>query len=91
NILNAIVGIAVGQFYKVSTEKIQEALQQINITQMSFQFLTAKTGFTIINDAWNASPSSMKAAIETLQKLNAYKKKMIVIGDMLELGKKGET
>ncbi|MDW3037160.1 MULTISPECIES: UDP-N-acetylmuramoyl-tripeptide--D-alanyl-D-alanine ligase [Bacillus cereus group] len=91
NILNAIVGIAVGQFYNVPTEKIQEALQQINITQMRFQFLTAKTGFTIINDAWNASPSSMKAAIETLQKLNAYEKKMIVIGDMLELGKKGET
>lgn len=91
NIFNTIVGIAVGQFYKVPTEKIQEALQQINITQMRFQFLTAKAGFTIINDAWNASPSSMKAAIETLQKLNAYKKKMIVIGDMLELGKKGET
>ncbi|HEQ3525083.1 TPA: UDP-N-acetylmuramoyl-tripeptide--D-alanyl-D-alanine ligase [Bacillus cereus] len=91
NIFNTIVGIAVGQFYKVPIEKIQEALQQINITQMSFQFLTAKTGFTIINDAWNASPSSMKAAIETLQKLNAYKKKIIVIGDMLELGKKAET
>lgn len=91
NIFNTIVGIAVGQFYKVPIEKIQEALQQINITQMRFQFLTAKTGFTITNDAWNASPSSMKAAIETLQKLNAYKKKMIVIGDMLELGKKAET
>ncbi|TPV46993.1 UDP-N-acetylmuramoyl-tripeptide--D-alanyl-D-alanine ligase [Bacillus dicomae] len=91
NILNAIVGIAVGQFYNVPIEKIQEALQQINITQMRFQFLTAKTGFTIINDAWNASPSSMKAAIETLQKLNAYEKKIIVIGDMLELGKKAET
>ncbi|MFF2238069.1 UDP-N-acetylmuramoyl-tripeptide--D-alanyl-D-alanine ligase [Bacillus thuringiensis] len=91
NIFNTIVGIAVGQFYKVPIEKIQEALQQINITQMRFQFLTAKTGFTIINDAWNASPSSMKAAIETLQKLNAYKKKIIVIGDMLELGKKAET
>lgn len=91
NIFNTIAGIAVGQFYKVPIEKIQEALQQINITQMRFQFLTAKTGFTIINDAWNASPSSMKAAIETLQKLNAYKKKIIVIGDMLELGKKAET
>ncbi|MFE6137398.1 UDP-N-acetylmuramoyl-tripeptide--D-alanyl-D-alanine ligase [Bacillus sp. NPDC057893] len=91
NILNAIVGIAVGQFYNVPTEKIQEALQQINITHMRFQFLTAKTGFTIINDAWNASPSSMKAAIETLEKLNAYEKKIIVIGDMLELGKEAET
>ena len=50
-----IVGIAVGQFYNVPTEKIQDALRQINITHMRFQFLTAKTGFTIINDAWNAS------------------------------------
>lgn len=91
NILNTIVGIAVGQYYNVPTEKIQEALRQVHITHMRFQFLTAKTGFTIINDAWNASPSSMKAAIDTLQKLNAYKKKMIVIGDMLELGTKAET
>ncbi|QWH17493.1 UDP-N-acetylmuramoyl-tripeptide--D-alanyl-D-alanine ligase [Bacillus mycoides] len=91
NILNTIVGIAVGQFYNVPTEKIQDALRQINITHMRFQFLTTKTGFTIINDAWNASPSSMKAAIETLEKLNAYEKKIIVIGDMLELGKEAET
>lgn len=91
NILNTIVGIAVGQYYNVTAEKIQEALRQVNITHMRFQFLTAKTGFTIINDAWNASPSSMKAAIETLQKLKVYNKKMIVIGDMLELGKNAET
>lgn len=90
NVLNTIVGIAVGQFYNIPTEKIQEAFQQINITQMRFQFLTAKTGFTIINDAWNASPSSMKAAIETLEKLNAYEKKIIVVGDMLELGHEAE-
>ncbi|WP_128854953.1 UDP-N-acetylmuramoyl-tripeptide--D-alanyl-D-alanine ligase [Bacillus sp. CDB3] len=91
NILNTIVGIAVGQFYNVSPEEIKEALRQINITHMRFQFSIAKTGFTIINDAWNASPSSMKAAIETLEKLNVYQKKIIVIGDMLELGKEAET
>lgn len=38
NILNAIVGIAVGQFYNVPTEKIQKALRQVNITHMRFQF-----------------------------------------------------
>ncbi|MED3022812.1 MULTISPECIES: UDP-N-acetylmuramoyl-tripeptide--D-alanyl-D-alanine ligase [Bacillus cereus group] len=80
-----------GVHFKLNDSKIQKALRQVNITHMRFQFLTAKTGFTIINDAWNASPSSMKAAIETLQTLNAYKKKMIVIGDMLELGKNAET
>ncbi|PQZ54696.1 UDP-N-acetylmuramoyl-tripeptide--D-alanyl-D-alanine ligase [Bacillus sp. MYb209] len=91
NILNAIIGIAVGQLYNVSTKNIQETLQQINITDMRFQFLTATTGFTIINDAWNASPSSMTAAIETLEKLHTYEKKIIVIGDMLELGTEAEA
>ncbi|PFD36984.1 UDP-N-acetylmuramoyl-tripeptide--D-alanyl-D-alanine ligase [Bacillus cereus] len=91
NILNAIIGIAIGQFYNVPTEKIKRALRQINITDMRFQFLSAKSGFTIINDAWNASPSSMTAAIETLEKLNTYEKKIIVIGDMLELGNEAEV
>lgn len=91
NILNAIIGIAIGQFYNVPTEKIKRALRQINITDMRFQFLSAKSGFTIINDAWNASPSSMTAAIETLEKLNTYEKKIIVIGDMLELGNEAEA
>lgn len=90
NMFNAIIAIMIGQFYKVAAEMIQQALQQASITEMHFQFITAKSGFTIINDAWNASHSSVKAAIETLEKLALYEKKIIVLGDMLELGEKGE-
>lgn len=44
------------------------------------------SGFTIINDAWNASPISMKAAIATFQELNDYSRRIVVLGDMRELG-----
>ncbi|MGO4277033.1 glutamate ligase domain-containing protein, partial [Paenibacillus sp. TAF58] len=43
-------------------------------------------GFTIINDAWNASPNSMTAAIITFEELTGYARKFLVLGDMLELG-----
>lgn len=57
---------------------------------MRFQMLKGKSGTTIINDAWNASPSSVKEAIETFEQLVGYKKKIIVLGDMLELGQAEE-
>ncbi|NOX16972.1 MAG: UDP-N-acetylmuramoyl-tripeptide--D-alanyl-D-alanine ligase [Chlorobi bacterium] len=42
----------------------------------------------IINDAYNSSPESVKAALETLKKNKKLKRKIILLGDMLELGRK---
>lgn len=47
--------------------------------------ITTHKGFLLINDAWNASPVLMKAAIDTVANLNGYNKKVLVLGDMLEL------
>ena len=48
--------------------------------------MKGKSGEKIINDAYNASPTSMKAAIDLVSDLPGYERKMIVLGDMLELG-----
>jgi UDP-N-acetylmuramoyl-tripeptide--D-alanyl-D-alanine ligase len=45
-----------------------------------------KHGEKIINDAYNASPTSMKAAIELVSNLQGFEKRILVLGDMLELG-----
>ncbi|MGM0851061.1 MAG: glutamate ligase domain-containing protein [Bacillota bacterium] len=45
-------------------------------------------GFTIINDAWNASPTSVQAVVETFDDLSGYNRKILILGDMLELGEK---
>ena len=48
--------------------------------------MEGKNGEKIINDAYNASPTSMNAAIELVSSLTGFRHKILVLGDMLELG-----
>jgi UDP-N-acetylmuramoyl-tripeptide--D-alanyl-D-alanine ligase len=48
--------------------------------------VSTRHGVTYINDAYNANPNSMKAALRTLSAMNCSGKKTAVLGDMLELG-----
>ncbi|PEB54455.1 UDP-N-acetylmuramoyl-tripeptide--D-alanyl-D-alanine ligase [Bacillus pseudomycoides] len=91
NVYNAIIAIKVGQQFNLDQQSIQQGLKQVELTEMRFQMLKGKLGTTVINDAWNASPSSVKAAIETFEQLVGYEKKIIVLGDMLELGQEEEN
>jgi UDP-N-acetylmuramoyl-tripeptide--D-alanyl-D-alanine ligase len=86
NIFNAMAAIAVAELFGTSIEHIQLGLLNLNISAMRMEKIQSKKGFLIINDAWNASPVSVKAAIQTLQNLEGYNKKILVLGDMLELG-----
>jgi UDP-N-acetylmuramoyl-tripeptide--D-alanyl-D-alanine ligase len=43
--------------------------------------------FILIDDTYNANPDSTKAAIELVGKIKSFKKKILLLGDMLELGK----
>ncbi|MBS4220308.1 UDP-N-acetylmuramoyl-tripeptide--D-alanyl-D-alanine ligase [Bacillus sp. FJAT-49711] len=86
NVQNALASIVVGKELGIKDENIIKGLRDLTITEMRMQKLRSKIGCTIINDAWNASPNSVQAAIETFQELEGYDKKILVLGDMLELG-----
>ncbi len=58
------------------------------MTGMRIEQITAPSGLTLLNDAYNASPLSVKAAIDVLDSLKGYSQKVAVLGDMLELGPK---
>jgi UDP-N-acetylmuramoyl-tripeptide--D-alanyl-D-alanine ligase len=90
NVYNALAAIAVGQVFNVPWEDIIRGLSQLKITQMRSEIVSGKNGSTVINDAYNASPTSMKAAIGLLQDLEGYNRKYLVLGDMLELGDREE-
>lgn len=83
---NATYSFVVGLSLGLTVEQIQKGLEQIEVTQMRFEKQTGKNGVTIINDAYNASPTSMKVTIETLAQLEGYHEKVLVLGDMFELG-----
>ena len=85
NISNTAIAIEVAKKIGLSDEEIQKGLKEIKISNMRFQEI--KVGEDIyINDAYNASPMSMKAAIDTLNEIYNDKYKIAILGDMLELG-----
>src|SRR5699024_3533629 len=82
---NATFVIAVARLLNVNDEKIKRGLNQINLTNMRFELLVGRNNTTLINDAYNASPTSMKASIEVVEELEGYNEKIIVLVDILEL------
>lgn len=82
---NALAAILIGKELGLSTDEIQSGLKTVQLTDMRMQVIETK-GPTFINDAYNAAPTSMRAAIQFLTAANFGKAKWLVLGDMLELG-----
>ena len=85
NILNLTIAISVAKQMALEDNDIEKAIKNIVLTNMRFQII-AKGKTTYINDAYNASPMSMKKSLETFSKIYNDREKIAVIGDMLELG-----
>jgi UDP-N-acetylmuramoyl-tripeptide--D-alanyl-D-alanine ligase len=90
NILNALASMLVANYFSIPVEKMNEGLAEIKLTNMRMELVEGKHGEKIINDAYNASPTSMMAAIELVSNLQGYQRKILVLGDMLELGPEEE-
>lgn len=90
NVINALAAIAIGEAFGVSPEGIEAGLRSLQMTSMRIEKLTAASGLTVLNDAYNASPASMRAAIDLTEQLRGFGRKFLVLGDMLELGEHEE-
>lgn len=86
NVINALAALAVARHYGVSEQKIEEGLAGLKLTGMRIEVIQTSSGLTLLNDAYNASPTSMKAAIDVLQSMKTGGSRIAVLGDMLELG-----
>lgn len=85
NIYNVMAAVAVGRGLGLTDEEIVQGLSLTRLSGMRLEVVTA-VGLYLINDAYNASPTSMAAAIEVLGELAGSAGKLAVLGDMLELG-----
>ncbi|RFU67394.1 UDP-N-acetylmuramoyl-tripeptide--D-alanyl-D-alanine ligase [Peribacillus saganii] len=90
NVLNAIAAIAAARTLDVEETKLQDGLNNIQLTSMRMEMVEGLNGEKIINDAYNASPTSMKAAIDLVGELTGFGNKIAVLADMLELGPEEE-
>lgn len=83
NVLNSLLAVAVARHLGVSYEEIAEGIKNLEATSMRLDVIKHE-GYTIINDAYNASPDSMIAALEVLKTYEG--RKIAVLGTMKELG-----
>jgi len=84
NLPNVLVAATVGKFFGVSEEQIKSAIESYTPSNSRSQ-LIQKDGAEIILDAYNANPSSMRAAIENFAGIPGPEK-MLILGAMAELG-----
>ncbi len=85
NVYNSLAAIAVGRLFDIGFEEIIQALKELEGEKMRLDIITTNAGVKIINDAYNASPDSMKSALEVLSHIPGGRK-IAVLSDMLEMG-----
>jgi UDP-N-acetylmuramoyl-tripeptide--D-alanyl-D-alanine ligase len=87
---NSLAAMAVARAMRLEEQEIIEALAGAHGPDMRLQLQELGGGVTLLNDAYNANPNSMRAALETLAALKPRGRRVAVLGDMRELGKASE-
>ncbi|WP_088104999.1 UDP-N-acetylmuramoyl-tripeptide--D-alanyl-D-alanine ligase [Halalkalibacter urbisdiaboli] len=90
NVKNAAYCIIISKKLGLTPELIQKGLSKISLSGMRLQKQVGSSGELIINDAYNASPTSMIAAVKAIQSIPNYQNRIVVLGDMYELGSNEE-
>ncbi|MCY7413823.1 MAG: UDP-N-acetylmuramoyl-tripeptide--D-alanyl-D-alanine ligase, partial [Salinibacterium sp.] len=88
HVSNALAAITAARAVGIPVERSVAALEQMRLAERwRMQLLDAANGITIINDAYNASPESVVAALKTLAQLSrGARRSVAVLGEMAELG-----
>ncbi len=89
NAKNAVAAAAVGAALRVPGKNIVKALSEFVPAGKRSEILRLD-GFTVLNDSYNANPDSVIEALRTLKMMKSARRRIVVLGDMLELGKSGE-
>lgn len=89
NLINVLGAIAVARYFEMPWPEIKRGLGKLVLPERRMQMI-CKNGITFVNDSYNASEVSLKAALTSLPEPHAGGKKIAVIGEMLELGKFSE-
>lgn len=85
-IMNTLAAVAVGKALGLDDAVLIQAIEQPVVVNGRFEMIHQPSKAILINDAYNANPESMKAAILAFDRLIIAQHKIVVLGDMKELG-----
>ena len=86
-ISNALAAASAGYLMEMPLPDIKAGLECFQPVNGRMRILKLANDICLIDDAYNANPSSVKAALDTLQQMGKQNSRVVVLGDMLELGK----
>jgi len=89
NVVNALAAIAVGITNEVSWEQAREAIAEMKPERMRGVVVKFREGFAVIDDSYNSNPKALTEMLRFMGKLQGYQRKIVVAGEMLELGHEG--
>lgn len=89
NSVNVTLALAISRKFEITVKNIKLACKNLELTKQRFEKLDYN-GKTFINDAYNASPVAMEVAIKTFDSVYKNSYKVLVLGDMLELGENSQ-
>jgi UDP-N-acetylmuramoyl-tripeptide--D-alanyl-D-alanine ligase len=90
NFYNILTAASMAHLCGVPLEVLREKVATFEPYPGRFKALASKRGYTVIDDTYNANPSSMEWAVGTLEQLPCNGKRIAILGDMMELGEKND-
>jgi UDP-N-acetylmuramoyl-tripeptide--D-alanyl-D-alanine ligase len=88
NFENILAAACIGHYFNVTEQQIKNGLEKYVPSNNRSQVMQTKNNLVLL-DAYNANPSSMNAAIENFAQMD-QPQKLVILGDMLELGEESE-
>lgn len=86
NVDNALAALSSGLALGIPVEKAAQKLATFQLTKNRTEWLEGIHESALLNDAYNANPTAMKAILNNFSQLRNEGRKIVVLGDMLELG-----
>jgi UDP-N-acetylmuramoyl-tripeptide--D-alanyl-D-alanine ligase len=86
NIQNAVAAIAAASVFEIPPEGMRQALAEFQNLHQRSEILTLRGEVTVINDCYNSNPLAMARMLESLAAWPGARRRIVVAGEMLELG-----
>jgi UDP-N-acetylmuramoyl-tripeptide--D-alanyl-D-alanine ligase len=91
SVQNALSAITIGHILEIPASDIKDAIEGVMPVSGRLNPVFLRENLLVLDDSYNASPASMKEAIDNLVSIRNNSKKIAIIGDMLELGDNTHT
>lgn len=91
NVNNALIAITIGNLYRIHEDNIQKGLANVELTDNRAEWIEGRKHEMILSDVYNSNPTAVKEVVKSFTKDSIDGRRIVVLGDMLELGSKSKA